>query len=114
MAMVVMSSAAWAEITYREFHDLDKDRQGEIIGAQAEVLIEELRVENNILRLECIGSLFYSSSFNPINGTLPEGWVVLYRVIDHERSSTEYFQHGQTVEVAMRQIGELYCPVDMK
>ena len=101
---------ALAETDYRDFYGMTEDQQGEIITDEAARLIEEAEEAEELFRRDCITALFYSSIYNPIQKRLPTGWKALFDVIEYERRSMLTFEHGQSVEDAIREIAALYCP----
>ena len=89
---------------------MTEDQQGEIITDEAARLVEEAEAAEELFRRDCTAALFYSSIYNPIQGRLPTGWKTLFDVIEYERRSMDTYEHGQSVEDAVRDIAALYCP----
>ena len=105
-----LGAPALAETDYRDFYGMTEDQQGEIITDEAAKLIEEAEAAEELFRRDCITALFYSSIYNPIQERLPTGWKTLFDVIEYERRSMDTYEHGQSVEDAIRYIAALYCP----
>ncbi|MGR3565031.1 MAG: hypothetical protein ACU0FH_20280 [Heliomarina sp.] len=105
-----LGAPALAETDYRDFYGMTEDQQGEIITDEAARLIEEAEAAGELFRRDCTTALFYSSIYNPIQGRLPTGWKTLFDVIEYERRSMDTYEHGQSVEDAIRDIAALYCP----
>lgn len=105
-----LGAPALAETDYRDFYGMTEDQQGEIITDEAARLIEGIDAEGQRTRRDCTTALFYSSIYNPIQGRLPTGWKALFDVIEYERRSMLTYEHGQSVEDAIRDIAALYCP----
>ena len=104
-----LGTTVQAETVYREFYDMTEDQQGEIISGAAQILTAEAEAAGQDARRECINALFASSLFNPLQGRLPEGWNTLINVVAYERRNMQTYDHGQSVEDAIRKISELYC-----
>lgn len=105
-----LGAPALAETDYRDFYGMTEDQRGEIITDEATKLMEEAEAAEELFRRDCITALFYSSIYNPIQGRLPTGWKTLFDVLDYERRSMLTYEHGQSVEDAIRDIAALYCP----
>lgn len=104
----LLATASIAETTYREFYDMDENRQWDIFDDTITTLLET-RGKDDAVGF-CLAEAFSNEGIDTFMNGLPRGNAMVYAVVEFERGRKESYGHDRTVEQLIIEVAELLCP----